>query len=311
MNTHVFNLSVPMYYEPFRQLERQDLHSSALGAVGNLRFSVKEGGTGRTNRVAEMLSRLCRSLANKWTNLKFALIRAPRQARAQHEVLVKARENSRYIGNLLGSLTGCANDAGARARIARALAPLAEQSRGDVNALRGGRYCLGTYVDELTTSDVQALREGVLSRQDAWWDVLAQLPSDGLSKHASHLLSQVKNALDQRLVKDSASNSFAMLIGLPSAASMGAEKLKIVLLKLTSEIEAMKMIKPGFDDEHYLDVFIQHLPKSQLQQLRALVNGPTLDECREALLGRAANGLEYVGGVLNLIQDSPVIRQTA
>ena len=180
-------------------LQRRDLAPGPLGVVGNLQFSAEQGGTPSSNRVGAMASDTRHSLTRLRADLASFLNGEPSDARrAQRMFVAEARENSRYIGNLLGSLTAPAVDAGAHSTIAQRLMQLSERSNGDLANLPGGAESLYFYLYELTVSDITALRNGVLGSPAARNAVLNQIPPNGLRHQASQLLYQIMNALDQR-----------------------------------------------------------------------------------------------------------------
>ncbi len=140
-------------------LQRQDLASSPLGAVGNLRFKPDVGGTKGSS--PGLLTRAVRSVGRLVSSFRSEASKA----RSVH--LHKVRENSRKIGNLLGSLTASRDDKEAVGRIARAIEQLEEDAQGDLGNMVGGQDALSTYLDELSLKDLYALRDGALGSATA------------------------------------------------------------------------------------------------------------------------------------------------
>ncbi|WP_454005912.1 hypothetical protein [Alcaligenes sp. Marseille-Q7550] len=96
--------------------ERNELGASPLGSVGNLQYSVEQGGTAPAPRAGAPLSEMNQPLADRRANLNADVTGESSQARAQRQALTEARAevraNGLLIGNLLGSLTAKVDEEG-------------------------------------------------------------------------------------------------------------------------------------------------------------------------------------------------------
>lgn len=262
-------------------LERADLASRPLGAVGNLQFKAEPAGMRRAG--GALLSGVRCLLAGLRANLAFFLTLPFAQARAQRNALVMARDNSRRIGNLLGSLTAPVEDAKAHVRAAQRLADLGRRAQGDLNTLCGGRYCLSTYMDELDDSAIKALRCGVLGSLEARLAVLNQISPEKLRIQASHVLSQIVAHLDQRLAKDCARDALWQLAEQLSAAPIDGQTLKGLLTQLSADVKASGAASAELSDGYELARLLQSLPKEQSKALLIQLRSGALEPGRQAL----------------------------
>lgn len=220
-------------------IQRNDLEPCALGTIGNLSYSVRNGGTPRAHFAAMLLSDACRSVADKWADMTSYANVESAPARARREVMLEVRGNSRLIGNLLGSLTAKVNETAQvvngrdRVRIARELMALTLPSRGDLDSLKGAKYCLDTYLHELTESDLVALRYGVLSDQKYCEHVLSRIsarPGDILYTQASRVLKNVARAVKQRFAHYAIHKPLSAVIDMLAANPVDGRALRNYLL---------------------------------------------------------------------------------
>ena len=163
-----------------------------LGTVGNLQFSVQDGGTARVSGPG-MLSRI-----GSWcTDLSF-LCCVSDEAHYQHDYEKEVFESSRCVGDLLGSLSAHWADEAGQRDIAKQLKKLIKLSPGDLESLRGWRESLRAYMYRLTGSDIQALRAGPLSVPAAREAILNQFKTRALRGQAHLVLEQVEEAFAPR-----------------------------------------------------------------------------------------------------------------
>ncbi|WP_394059984.1 hypothetical protein [Alcaligenes sp. WGS1538] len=228
---------------PEPTLGRQDLAPCPLGINGNLSFTTRQGGTPRARRAAVLLSDTCRLLAMKWADLKSHVIREPASARARREALMEVHANSRRIGNLLGSLTAKVDLVGAGIaekdldRMVRALIELNVPPTGDLYSLKGARYCLDTYLDELNESDFDALRDVVLLDGPCRTYILDSIsirPDDPLRARASRVLENIAQALSKQMVRRAVHGPMLQVIDLLNARPVNGDELHAQLLPLSS-----------------------------------------------------------------------------
>ena len=225
-------------------LKRTDLGSCTLGTKGNLRFT-EVGATAPASRAGVLLSEMRRSLADRCTNLKAYFTRESPEARAQREELLKARVevrvNSRYIGDLLGSLTVKVDEEGrfvkARdcSRIVRALIALNAPATGDLYSLKGAKYCLDTYLKELSEFELVALTHGVLSSEAACKAVLDKIsirPDDALRMQMSRLLGDIAKAVNQEVSRYKVYN-WSRIVDVQTADPENEQDLRAHLMTLT------------------------------------------------------------------------------
>ncbi len=188
----------------------------ALGTVGNLQFSVQDEGTAPEPRPGR-LSRI-----GSWcTDLSF-LCCVSDEAHYQHDDEREVFENSRRVGDLLGSLTAHAHDPAGLTWIAQQLAELCRLSQGDLAILPGGRESLSDYMDKLTARDIQALREGLLRAPQGREAIRNQITHSDvrrqadLRRQADSVLTQVEGALRQREARDVVTEALTRIAQMPS-----------------------------------------------------------------------------------------------
>lgn len=286
------------------ELERKNVGSCPLGVVGNLQFKAAQGGTPRASQMGVFFSSVKKSLINLCVELKYKLVRATEEEQARHSYLVQARNNSRHIGNLLGGLTAPAHNRKGWDRVAEALAKLAERSRGDLTELPGGRYCLSTYLGELSNADLQALRNGILSSPGAQVLVLHRVSPDDdkLRKQASQILNQVQMELDQRSAQ-TVQTLLLEIVKQLSDPSMSGQDLKKPLIRLAKEVPpAAGKAEDGSPLEDMLRSHFQSLPREHLQPLLTLVNEKTLVKGGLEALSELDDEVPY--NTLEQIRDS-------
>lgn len=183
--------------------ERNELGASPLGSVGNLQYSVEQGGTAR----ASWASTLCTDIGYIVSTLALSLTCPSEQAEAKYMGLVQVHYASRILGDLLGSLTARRDDREGRAKIVQALTDLSRISENDLSTLVSWRHSLSTYMSELKDADIRALRDGVLGSQTAKLVVLNQISrseNDPSRQLASQVLGKIEKELRHRMARDSA-----------------------------------------------------------------------------------------------------------
>lgn len=182
------------------EVNNLDLALGSLGTLGNQRFNLTQGGTAPASRPG-VLSRIGSLLSD----LRFRFLPSDESARAQRANRMETLQNSRHIGNLLGSLTARAVDAKAQLTIAQKLTLLSElclpKQGGDGGwASLKGRKSLSVYMSTMTYPDLFALRDGILGHPQARREVLKQI-GPGLRAQATDVLNQVEQALNQQLAQ--------------------------------------------------------------------------------------------------------------
>lgn len=237
-------------------LRREDVGSRPLGTKGNLRYTVWKGGTARASHVGIRLSEMRRSLASRWANwevrLKTYFTPESSQARGQRERLaqnrVEARDNSRRIGDLLGSLTAKVDEAGQFAKvndcveIVQALMELNVPPEGSIFSLKGVRYSLDIYLNELKETDLVALSQGVLSNEEACKVVLDRIsnyPDDAVRMRASQALRDIAQAVNHRVLSYTMDEPLSQIPCLLSARPVDGQKLHELLLRLPDDKDKM------------------------------------------------------------------------
>lgn len=222
-------------------IRRSDLEPCALGVVGNLSYSTRDGGTPRACHARLLLSDTWRSVADKWTELTASIDTGSAPARARRETLIEVRLNSRLIGNLLGSLTAKVDETSHtvhgkdQARIVRELMALAQSSNGDVFSLKGAKYCLETYLQELTESDLVALRYGVLSEEIYCEFILSRISArsgDSLRAQASRVLEDIAQAVKLYFAQYAIHGPLTEMVDMLAAGPVDTRKLLNYLLAI-------------------------------------------------------------------------------
>ena len=231
------------------QLQREDLESCPLGTIGNLQFNAEQGGTAPAPRAGAPLSEMNQPLADRRADLNPDVTGESSQARAQREALTEARAevraNSLLIGNLLGSLTAKVDeegrfvDADDRSRFVRALIALNESGgEGGLYSLKGAKYCLHTYLEELKEVDLVALSQGGLSHALAVSDILTEIrtpPDDTVRRQAYRLLRDITEALNQRMLRLGVHEPLSKILDLLAADPVDEQDLCAQLLVLTED----------------------------------------------------------------------------
>ncbi len=224
---------------PLQNLQRRHLDAGPLGQVGNLRFKAGPGATPRASgpnalqRFGQFLSKVA-----------FYVGAGPAQ-RAQRHVLDQARDNSRRIGNLLGSLTGAPGDPKSCSRIAEGLARLGDLSGGDLSRLPGGKESLETYLGELGVMDLNALRSGVLGDPEARQAVLDRVDPPRLRAQAALLLDQIAVALEQAVAGQAVQEPLAQIRTLLAGRPVDGQALEGRLARLSENLAMLGGDKLG------------------------------------------------------------------
>lgn len=257
-------------------LARKHLGSCALGTVGNLAYTAKQGGTVRASRAGVAWSEIRRTLAYQWANLKSYFISEPPEARAQRKGWNEVRACSRCIGNVLGSLTAkvdkrtrvLARDCD-KSGIIEALKQLIDLPKGALDKPAMKKHCLDIYLRELSDEDLAALHEGVLGNPRARADLLHQVPS-ALHDLADEELDQIAKAVSRRFNRP----PLERIVELLHARPVNKRKLKAALFKLAGELNKLTSDSRGIpvgSSAAALDIYIGRLAADQLHLLQALV----------------------------------------
>lgn len=257
-------LSLPPRMDAQSQLARKDLGSCPLGTVGNLAFRPEQGGTARASRVGVALSDIRRALLNLLLDLKACFNAVPARVRASRNYFGQAFEGSRHIGNVLGRLTAPAQVQKGLAETARELERLSLFAKGDLDTLQGWRYCVATYLDELTASDLKALHGGVLGDLNARRVLLEQISSEQARCLAERVLNEISIHMWRQAAQE-ALGGFADALAVSDRP--GQMKSLINLGKSLDRINAVKKEGPGLDSRCELDSCLRTLPKRQLHCL--------------------------------------------
>jgi len=243
-----------------------------LGANGNLQFTAREGSTAPASCAGMLLSETSPSFAESRADLEACVTGEPSEVRAQREALVQARvevrDNSRLIGNLLSSLTvkldedDCLIYFNDCLEVAQALKALNVPPSGvGLYSLKGAKYCLDTYMDELKELDIQALRYGVLSSKSACETVLGIISphsDDELRIQANYVLRDVAQAVDRRVVRRAVHEPLSKVVDLLDTPPVDAYKLCAQLIQVS-------------DDESMLGQYFDSLSVDELKNLRSVV----------------------------------------
>ncbi|CDM23313.1 hypothetical protein BN940_04196 [Castellaniella defragrans 65Phen] len=254
---------------PLQNLQRRHLDAGPLGQVGNLRFKAGPGATPRASG-PNALQRFGRFLSK----VAFYVGAGPAQ-RAQRHVLDQARDNSRRIGNLLGSLTGAPGDPKSCSRIAEGLARLGDLSGGDLSRLPGGKESLETYLGELGVMDLNALRSGVLGDPEARQAVLDRVDPPRLRAQAALLLDQIAVALEQAVAGQAVQEPLAQIRTLLAGRPVDGQALEGRLARLSENLAMLGGDKLG--------IHLQALSDQELGVLQSVLHTDRLAGARQAL----------------------------
>lgn len=245
--------------QPKPELKRKDVAARPLGAVGNLQYTARQGGTARASRIGVMLSGMRGFLIDVRAKLKFFITRAPQHVRTQRAYRVQVHKNSRLVGDLLGSLTAAANDKNAPSAIIQRLKHLGELTKGDLSRLPGAKQALAFYVAESTYADLKAVCDGVLSAdgQGALMAAFDQISPDRenlLRNQALGVLLEVKQALRQRSDQLTMQEPVSQVARLLSASPLNGEELH-------SQLSAFP------EDEAQLQRYLEALPNGEPEKM--------------------------------------------
>ncbi len=234
-------------------LKRTDLEPGALGTKGNLQFTEQEGGTAPAPRAGVPSPETSPSFAERRADLEACVIGEGTEPRAQRETLVQARAevraNSRLIGNVLGSLTAKVDGVGHFinpddcSAIAQALNELnVPPSEVGLYSLKGAKYCLDTYMDELKELDVVALRYGALSNEsscEAVLDMISPRDDDAARIQASRVLGEIAEAVDRWVLRRTVHEPLSKVANLLDAHPVDAHKLFGQLVKVSNHHDTL------------------------------------------------------------------------
>lgn len=269
------------------QWRRQNLAPAPLGVIGNLRASAEQGGTARARRSG------IRGLArDSWVNLRFRLSSATPDERRQRAARIEVYDNSRRIGNFLGSLTGSLRKNKDQLRIKEGLEQLSMMVTRDLSDLSGGEYALFTYMNELTRADLEAMHDGLLGHPTARAALLNQISPD-LRVQADNVLQQIKATLTQRLTQVAMVEPLWQIRSLMLVQPVSEQELAAQLLYLSTGLgrSDLNELENGTTTFAMLDAYFRSLPPGQLQTFSLVFRPPTLNRTQDAL-GRIVNQSE-------------------
>lgn len=241
----------------------------ALGRVGNQRFKGHDA-TPRTRRA----SSLKRGIVAFFKRLKYQ--RADGKRRATLWTLDAARKISGASGSCLGALTSPFECAVGRRVLASELSRLlcdaqALASSGERTGAQIYGPALKRHMARLGTTDLAALRHGLLSQPDRWESVLAGLD---VKRHdaAYHLLVHIQAGLKAELsvrrevlVAEACAEPLRRMIGIFSGQDVDAAAMNLELERLSVSVGMLKskdetlpsFLTPslqGFSDEQLGDM---------------------------------------------------------
>ena len=254
-----------------------ELAPGPLGVVGNLRFTPQENGTASADHTSVP------SFDSSMADLRLEPGIAPRDARVQLRHCIKVRENSRLVGNLLGTLTAPANDARALTRIAKNLEVLSKLCHGDLYDFIGGEQALSTYLKAMTYPDLIALCDGIFNHPQAYEAVLEQISPAELRAQARTVLFQLGAHILDQFAHVVVSEPLDKIADMLNVTPMDGEKLAAQLVKLHTALPTPAAIGKAdrFSTDSTLDIYFQSLSKNELdarmaglqdQRLRAADN---------------------------------------
>ncbi len=225
-----------------------------------------------------MLFDVQRSWFDKRIHATSHAIVSPSKEQTWREALFDVRITSWRIGNLLGLLTANLDrtipfsDAVDDYKIARALTELKLPPEGSLYSLKGAKYCLDTYLDELKEFDLIALRRGVLSNEKARRNILDRISTcaeDELRMQASRVLDDVAQAVNQRLAQPAVYEHLVKLVDLLAADPVDGQGL-----------HALLQLVP---DNRVLDRYFRMLTTDELKALLNALQFQGLSAARRAL----------------------------
>lgn len=184
-------------------LKRNEMGVSPLGSLGNLQYSVEQGGTPR----GSVLVKLWTDIRLIGGSLAMCCTCPPEEVWTQRVARGRAYDTSCILGELLGSLTARRDDREGRARIVSLLTRLSWWSENDTSKLVGWRHSVSVYMRELSDADIRAMLNGVLGSQSAKLVVLNQISlseNDPSRQLASQLLGKIEKELYRRATGDTA-----------------------------------------------------------------------------------------------------------
>ncbi len=262
-----------------QERRREDLAAAPLGIIGNLQVKPEHGGTARASRrsaVSHLLD-LC-------ADLTFRISRATPEERRQRAVRIEVHDNSRRIGNLLGSLTGSPKDGGDLFRIKGELEQLSGLVTRDLADLPGGAYALSTYLSELTRVDLEVMRDGMLGHPNARAAVMRRISPD-LRVRADKVLKQVEKALNQRLAQVIVEGPLQQIRTLMLARFLSKRELAAQLISLSTDLAGRDLneSEDGPPTIAMLDTYFGSLPRFRLQEFSLVFQQEILDPARDAL----------------------------
>ncbi|WP_394065557.1 hypothetical protein [Alcaligenes sp. WGS1538] len=239
-------------------------------------------------------SEIRRALAEKWTDLKTVLksyfAGEPAEARAQRrervEVSNEIRATSRLIGNLLGSLTIPDEFAKHEFRPIHALMALNLPLAGDWYSLKGAKYCLNTYLDELTERDLLALSSGVLRREgycDFMLRCISTRPDDASRMQVSRLLGDIAEAVNQRVLRYTVHEPLTRIVELLAVDPVNEQDLHTRLLMLTDDWITMKRYCESLSTDEFKALLGALQPQNLKTVPKALLKAHSFKELKSAL----------------------------
>lgn len=296
--------------DPELAVEREDLEPCPLGCIGNLQFTVEQGGTARASSIGTWLSDLYHSLAHFLNEFGFTSIFEPSEERAQRHAVVQARENSRRLGDLLGSLTARADDAQACSRIAVKLIKLCDPLKGDLGQMTGGQKSLTFYLRELSDADLIAMHNGVLGCPLARAAMLKEISrvSAWKGEQLPEVLNQIAEALRDQFIQRVVQEPFGQIVRQLSGHSEDGCRLRAPLIRLAEGLDQFEASRKGTAmgaGGDPLDGYLRFLPKGQLELLLTHCLSERLNTVQQTLSradndskSQAAAMLERIGNSL-------------
>jgi len=252
-----------------------------------VRFAAIPGATPPVSRAGVPLSEPYLSFAESGSDLEAYVAGEPTEVRAQCEVLVQARAEvratSHLIGNLLGSLTVWVNgpvngpdrfiNPNLCFAIAQTLKELNMPPESGLYSLKGAKYCLDTYMAELSEIDICALSTGVLRSTPyckAVLNMISPHEDDALRIWATTVLADIAEAVDRRVVRRDVHKPLLAALDLLNAPPVDARTLAGHLAVVSS-------------NKDKLNFYFDRLSADELKNLRSIMLPESSDHAREIL----------------------------
>ncbi|WP_454005914.1 hypothetical protein [Alcaligenes sp. Marseille-Q7550] len=144
---------------------------------------------------------------------------------------------------------------------------------GGLYSLKGAKYCLHTYLEELTEFDLVALTGGALNKEkacDAVLDRVSPRLDDAVRKQASRVLKDVAKAVNQQAARHAMHKPLLQIVDLLAADSVNKQDLSAQLLMLS-------------DDRTTQKLYFKTLSTDEFKGLLGVLHSRNLDTVRQAL----------------------------